>query len=201
MQNKKLYLMLAVVLIIVGAAAFVAGRLMNGGPNALGIFPGGILPFGGSAQMVSRSINMIPAPELPTTQPDAVGSIVSREDNTLTLQTFSMAPNTGSGGMVTGSVQVSGGSSENGEGLTITGPGADGPKVEVVITNETKIYKEVTEMFTEPPAENATVQQKVELTTADEINSQSMLMVWGRKSGDRLIADVISFSNPIMIKK
>lgn len=201
MQNKKLYFVLAVVIIIIGAAAFVAGRLMNGGPNALGLFPGGILPFGNGPQTVAMSIKMIPAPELPTTQPDAVGSIVSREDNTLTLQTFSMAPNTGSGGMAAGSVQISGGSGEDGGELTISGPGADGPKVEVVITNETKIYKEVTEMFTDPPVENATIQQEVELTTLEEINSQSMLMVWGRKSGDRLIADVISFSNPIMIKK
>jgi hypothetical protein len=28
-----------------------------------------------------------------------------------------------------------------------------------------------------------------------------MIQVWGRKNGDRIIADILLYSNPVMIKK
>jgi len=40
----------------------------------------------------------------------------------------------------------------------------------------------------------------VELSTIDEITEQSSITVWGRKAGDRIIADVILFSTPFMMK-
>jgi hypothetical protein len=35
----------------------------------------------------------------------------------------------------------------------------------------------------------------------DDLTAQTMIMVWGRKNGDRIIADVISYSNPIIFKR
>jgi hypothetical protein len=43
------------------------------------------------------------------------------------------------------------------------------------------------------------VQQEVELSSIEAIGEQSMLSVWGKKVGDRLIADVIMFSTPFMV--
>jgi hypothetical protein len=60
------------------------------------------------------------------------------------------------------------------------------------------IYKETTELDPEDPG--AEVQQTVELSTIDEITEQSSITVWGRKAGDRVIADVILFSTPFMMK-
>jgi hypothetical protein len=40
----------------------------------------------------------------------------------------------------------------------------------------------------------------VELSTIDEITEQSSITVWGRKAGDRIIADVVVFSSPFMLK-
>ena len=73
-----------------------------------------------------------------------------------------------------------------------------GDKVEVVISNDTTIYRDVTPMG--PENANKAVQQIVELSTIDDISPQSSITVWGRKVGDRIIADIIVFSSPFMMK-
>ena len=73
-----------------------------------------------------------------------------------------------------------------------------GPKVEVVIAADTVVYKDTTELNPENPG--AQVQQTVELSTIDEITEQSSITVWGRKAGDRVIADVVVFSTPFMVR-
>lgn len=190
MQNKKLYFILAVLVVVVAAAAFVGGRLLNGRAGPLGIFP----MMGGGP--VSFSIDMIPAPELPKTEPETRGTFVERKDNTIVIQESSMEM--GKGGVV---VQV--GPGEGGGPMTSGGPGDnDGPKVEVVVTNETIIYRDATEMI--PPSEvNETqvIQQVVEEGTLDDLTSDSMVMVWGRKNGDRIIADMIVYSQPVIFKR
>ncbi len=194
MQTKKTYFVLALVVIVVGAAAFLAGRLVNGGPGALNF-----LSLGNGMQTMSFSLQMTPAPELPAAEPTASGTFLSRQDNTIKIQTIPMMAAGGSGGVAGGSVVVSSG--DAGQVQSISPAGSDGPKIEVVITNETKIYRDATEMPAQPSTDSMAVQQKVVPGTLDELNTQTMVMVWGRKSGDRLIADVISFSNPIVIKK
>jgi hypothetical protein len=150
--------------------------------------------MGGGA--VSFSIEMIPASELPETEPEARGSFVERKDNTIVIQEDSMEM--GKGGVV---VQV--GPGEGSGPVTSGGPGGgDGPKVEVVITNETVIYRDATEMV--PPSElneTNTIQQVVEEGTLDDLTSDSMVMVWGRKNGDRIIADMIVYSQPVIFKR
>jgi hypothetical protein len=102
-----------------------------------------------------------------------------------------------------GGVVVSEGSGGNGGPVTSGGPGDnDGPKVEVVITNETILYRDATEVV--PPSalnETTTIQQVVEEGTLDDLTSDSMVMVWGRKNGDRIIAEMIVYSQPVIFKK
>lgn len=188
MQNKKLYITLAVLVVVVAVAAFVGGRLLNGGVSPLGLFPMG----GGN--VVSIKMEMTPAPELPTTRPDAQGSFVERKDNTIILQTFSMEM--GRGGMV-----VSEGSGGAGRGPITNQSGEEGPQVEVVITNNTIIYRDATEFPPPFSGENVVVQQIVEEGTLDDLTSDSMVMVWGRKNGDRIIADMIVYSQPVVFKR
>jgi hypothetical protein len=190
MQNKKTYFIFAVVVVLVAAAAFIGGRLLNGQAGPLGFFP----MMGGGR--VSMSIDMIPAPELPEAEPDTRGSFVERQDNTIVLREFSMEM--GKGGVVI--VEGPGG---GGGPVVSGGPGSeDGPTVEVVITNETTIYRDATDM-PEPSAieEQMTIQQAVEPGTLDDLTSNTMIMVWGRKSGDRFIADVIMYSKPVLFKR
>ena len=177
MQNKKLSLSLGVALLLLGIAAFVGGRLLNGQVGNVQL--GG--PNGGR---VSISLNEItPAPELPITGADITGMFVERKDNTIVVQavTFDM----GVGG-------ISGDSPMN-EG--------SGIQVEIVVTGETEIYKDVTEF---PPPVNGeihNVQQAADEGTLDDLNAESFLTVWGRRSGDRIVADVLFYSNPRSMKK
>jgi hypothetical protein len=186
MQNKKMIFVLGILVLVVGAAAFVGGRMLNGNVNPLGLFG-----LGGNGKMMSVRIDVIPAEELPKTPPEVTGSFVERKDNTIVVQSISMK--SGAGGVV---VQKAAG-----EAVSGAGDPDSGPKVEVVVTNETIIYRETTGFDKPTPGETTTVQQTVEETSLDDLNSQSMVTVWGRKNGDRIIADVLFYSNPVMFKR
>jgi len=187
MQSKKLIFIMGILVLLVGAAAFVGGRMLNNNVNPLGLFG-----LGGKGNVMMVSINVIPAEELPKTPPEIMGLFVERKDKTIFIQSFSL--DAGGKGMVVA----------KGGGEAVAGSPVDtdsGPKVEVVITNETIIYRETTELGKPTSGETQTVQQTVEESTLDELNSDSMITVWGRKSGDRIIAEVLFYSNPVMFKR
>ena len=76
--------------------------------------------------------------------------------------------------------------------------------MEVVVTTETIIYHDTTQ----PPAHRPTgddprvlQQTVVEGTLDDLINSQSLVMVWGRKTADRIIAEVLVYSTPAFLQQ
>ena len=163
-MNKKLFISLGLVIAVVAAAAFVAGRLLNREFS----FPS---LFGPS----DDGISIRTAKELPTTPPEVEGIFVERQDNTISIEDDQPV-----GDRVSGSPVGIGG----------------GPKVEVVITADTLIYHDTTQ----PPARRPTeddprvIQQTVEEGNLDElIPSQSLVMAWGRKSGDRIIAEVMVY--------
>lgn len=177
MQNKKLYLTFGLAILLVAVAAFVGGRMLNGD---VGI----VSPGGPNSGQVSISINDItPAPELPATPADVTGSFVERKDNTLVVQAVTFG--TGVGG-VSGEVPMD----EN-----------SGIRLEIVVTSATRIYKDVTEFPAPVNGEVHNVQQAAEEGTLDDLNTQCFLSVWGRRSGDRIIADVLFYMNPQSIKK
>jgi len=189
MQKKKLTVGLSILVVLVGVVAFIGGRLLNGRVGPLGML------LGGNGGMVSISVEVTPAPELSTTQPEVIGSFVERQDKTIVIQSVPL--NAGKGGMV---LQTSGG----GEGEVMAGSPMenDGPKVEVVINNDTMIYLETTQPPSAPltSGETLVMQQTVEEGSLDDLTSQSSVTVWGRRSGDRIIAEVVFISNPIMFK-
>ncbi len=181
MQNKKLMIIIAIGFVVVAAAAFLGGRLLNFQVGPIGLFPAG-----GDGN-ISVSIKRTPAPELPTARADLTGLFISRDDNTILLQSMnSMA------------VKVI---KENDAVNVSPADGNEGPKVEVVITGQTLVWRDTTQIDGPPASGEIGVQQTVEEGTLDDLSSQSMIMVWGRKNGDRIIADVISYSNPVMFKR
>jgi hypothetical protein len=187
MQNKKMIVVMGVLVLVVGVAAFVGGRMLNSNVNPLGFFG-----LGGKGDVMTYSINVTPAEELPKTQPEVTGPFVERKDNTIVVASIPMKA--GGGGMV----------KSEGGGEFVAGSPVDldsVPKVEVVVTSETIIYRETTELKEPSPGETQTIQQTVEESTLDDLNSQSMIIVWGRKSGDRIIAEILFYSNPVMFKR
>ncbi len=176
------YVIGVVLIVLLAAATFVAIRYFRqpkgapiGGPgqNVISIEgPGGAQTF---------ALDIEPARELPAGQPDEIGMFVERKDNSVFIGT----------GEINVIVEAKPGEA----------PQADsnfsGPKVEVVISPDTIIYRDTTELDPENPG--AKIQQTVEVSTIDEITEQSSISVWGRKAGDRVIADVIVFSTPFMM--
>ncbi|MCI0550430.1 MAG: hypothetical protein L0287_05710 [Anaerolineae bacterium] len=175
MQNKKLFVSLGILILLVGIAAFIAGRILNSGVGPVGL--GG--PMEGQV-FISRD-DFIPAPELPTTPSEITGLFIERKDNTVIIQTVSFDAGVG--------------------GIAGDSPMDSDPIVEVLITGETIIYRETTDFSLASAGENFTVQQTVEESTLDHLNSQTMITVWGRRSGDRIIADILFYSNPLMLNK
>lgn len=167
MQNKKLIFIMGTLVLLVGAAAFVAGRMLNRGVNPLGLFVG---------DGISRVTEILLAEELPKRPPEAEGLFIERQDNILLVQADQSSMDE-SGGLM----------------------------MEIVVTTGTILYRDTTQPPSKRPTldNNPSIQQTVEEGgTLDELNnSQSLVMVWGRKSGDRVIAEVSVYSNLDMIQR
>lgn len=157
MQSKKLYISLGIAILVVGVAAFIAGRMINQGVGPIGFL--GVPSERGQVSISLDDIN--PAPELPITTPEITGLFVERKDNTVIVQTVSFDASVG--------------------GILEDSPSDanSGPEVEVVITGETTVYRETTEFSRPVAGENFSIQQTVEESTLDDLNSQTMITVWG----------------------
>jgi hypothetical protein len=130
--------------------------------------------------------DILPAKELPTTPADIRGLFDHRQNNSIFIGT----------GNVTISVM------KDQSGQVHTSSSHSGPVVEVVVTNQTTIYKDVTmQQFNGPPPQGQKIQQVVQPGTLDEVGQNSDITVWGRKSGDRYIADVLVYSPPAFLTK
>jgi hypothetical protein len=176
MQNKGTYIILGIVILIVGAAAFIGGRMLDGRVGNVGL-------GGPNSGQVSISIDEItPAPELPSAKADVTGSFVERKDNTIVVLAQSFSPGVG--------VSGEGPMDEN-----------SGVRVEVVVTAATKIYRDITQFPAPVNGEIHNVQQVTEEGTLDDLNEQTFLTIWGRRSGDRVIADTLFYSDPQFLKK
>jgi hypothetical protein len=169
--------------LLLAGAAFVGGRLLNG-KGLPAMWSGGpFLQGGGDGKDVRINVDDIqPAKELPQAPADVRGVFESRQDNSIFLGT----------GRVALGVQI-----DDQTGEVQTSSDHDGPTVEVVVTSQTTIYKDVTmKQFNGPPPEGQKIQQVVEPGSLDDIGESSLITVWGKKTGDRIIADVLVYTSP-----
>ena len=177
-----------ILIVLLAGAAFVGARLMNGQglpfvSNGSGSGPS--LSLGGpGGKMVKLDIE--PSKELPQTPADVSGLFDHRQDNSVFVGT----------GKVTMAFK------KDPSGKVETSSNHDGPTVEVVVTSQTKIYIDVTmRQFDGPPPEGQKIQQVLESGSLDDVGQSSMLTVWGKKTGDRFIAEILVYSPPAFIKK
>ena len=79
----------------------------------------------------------------------------------------------------------------------------DGPTVEIVVTSQTKIYKDVTmrqfDVVHPPKDRRSNKCWKKDRWTM--LVRSSMITVWGKKTGDRFIAEILVYSPPAFINK
>jgi hypothetical protein len=178
---------IALVVVLAGAA-FVAGRLLNGQPLAMGGEGGQniVLNTGGpGGGAVSVKLNIEPARELPQTQPDTRGLFDHRADSSIFIGT----------GQVQMMVQ------KKPDGTLDMSAKHDGPVVEVVVTHDTVVYSDVTmkDAGALPPGQQSgevKKQQVLEPGSIDQIAEYSQVTVWGEKRGDRIIAQTLVYTPP-----
>jgi hypothetical protein len=156
MKYRKHLLILGIPILLAGAAAFLAGRLLNS-------------EFGWNGNAAPISIQILPAVELPAARSDVIGAFIERRDNIIIVATQSQDGN--------------------------------GPQVEILVTGNTIIYRETTQLDKPLTVENQDIQQTVEESNLDHLGPQSTLAVWGRRSGDRIVADMLLYSDRAMIKR
>jgi hypothetical protein len=171
MRNKQPVPILSLLIIFAGIAAFFAGRMLNQGERPFDLFGGGGEGDG---------ISILRAPELPATPAEVEGVFVERKDQIIIIE----ADRQDQSGAEGSPVGVGGGKRE-----------------EVVVTNETRIYHDTTEPPDRPPsgADSRVLQQTVEEGKLEDLyTSSSLVMVWGHRNGDRVVADVLVYSDLII---
>ncbi len=171
---------IVVLVLLLASAAFVGGRLLNG-QGLPGVLSGIFLGEDGRQGVKINLDDIQPAKELPQTPADVHGIFDHRQDQSLFIGTGQ------------GMIRVE----QDPSGNVTTDSSFNGPVVEIVVTSQTIIYKDVTmnQYNGEPPA-GQNIQQVVEPGSLDDIGKPSGIFIWGRKTGDRFIADVLVYSSP-----
>ncbi len=197
MKKKILFGIGAVLAVaLLAGAAYLGMRLLNAKtasnlPSNMMVASGGP---GGSGK-VSITIQMTPAPELPKTRSDFSGQVKSIDGNSL----FVTEQNKFAMRVVQGS-----NSNNSGQSTQEETDSSSGPTVEVVVAQETTVYRDKTmENVPRPSSGTSTisVQQVVEPADISQIAEGYMVQVWGQKRGERIIADVILVMGPVVYTK
>ena len=167
--------------LVIGIAAVVAAAVLIGGA-----FVSGVLATSGRGGLFNRpegerpNFQIVPAAELPTAAPNVRGSVIQRADKTISV-------------VERGGFGANGGASQS--------QGNTAPQVEVVVTNDTVIYHDITRANLNEGAPSGTIQQKLEAGSLGGINTDSRITVWGDQNGQQLTAKVLVYSDPIAFRQ
>ncbi len=123
---------------------------------------------------------ILPAAELPERPSEAGGVLKRQEDNSYFVGTGSISVN----------VNV-----VNGE--TSTAVDHSGPEIEVVTNHDTQFYRDVTKVsLTAAESKEQTVHQEVvPVEQPETMPDGTNFQAWGEKRGDRVVADMIVYSD------
>ncbi len=169
-MKKKILIGIGAVLgvVLLAGAVFVAVRLLNTITSANGP---GMPPAGSGGPGKGATVFMLkltPAPELPVVHSDLTGVVTRIQDNSL---------------FVTQAAHIS------------SDAPPSGPVTEVVVSQKTMLYRDIT-LDTVPAPKagtttNLSVEQVVEPADLASISTDSFVEVWGQVRGERLIAETI----------
>ncbi|MCB9008274.1 MAG: hypothetical protein H6656_13040 [Ardenticatenaceae bacterium] len=199
-MSKRMIFMGGLVLVVIGllaGGAYTAVQLLapkvqadSGSDTAVADSGGGgrvmqSISSQNGGPPVAVQTTILPAPELPDEASAAFGVLVSREDNTLLVGTGNIDLEV--------DIEVN---PETGQESTSLIPRTDGPQLEVVITPDTIIYRDVTDLSIPPDQESGereVVQQVRQVDSADDITGNLELEIWGERRGDRIVATVLVY--------
>lgn len=125
-----------------------------------------------------------PAQELPDRPADTGGAFVRREDDSIFVGT----------GNINLEVEV-----DSATGVNDVSLSSDGPQVEVVVTRDTVLYEDITDLdeaFADGESGDKILQQRLRPGSLEEIAENMEIQVWGQRQGDRVIAEVLVYRAP-----
>jgi hypothetical protein len=133
----------------------------------------------GSGNPVTVTTIIEPSPDLPDEGPEAAGIFLRQEGSGYHVGTGSISIN----------VEV-----VNGERSVMADH--SGPELEVVIGPNTLFYEDVTEVDFEPAesGERRLVQEIQSVDGFGELQEGASLTAWGEREGDRILAELVVFS-------
>ena len=140
---------------------------------------------GSDGAAVSVQTTIIPAAELPPEEAAAFGIVLNHQDDVLTVGT----------GAIELAVEVKV-DAATGQEQTSVVPSTNGPELEVVLTHDTLLYRDITDVEGQTPDESGevTIIQEIRpVTDSGAIEEQMEVQVWGERRGDRIVADVLVF--------
>ncbi len=165
---------------VLTVAAFLGGRLLSG--EGLQLPNGQVIDFGfGGDKSMGCDIQRVPAKELPGPPIMRRGVLVKRQNNSIFI------------GVPLRNVAI------NPSGTISQTTGFDGPVVEVVVTHNTRLYRDVT--FQNYNGQKCgQVQEVLAPGTLHDIDADTTFLVWGERVGDRVIASNLVYELPLGAK-
>lgn len=160
-----------------------SGNNNNGGQSAGRVIQSIAIENDGAPVAVQTTI--LPAPELPDEPSAAFGVLVSREDDKLIVGTGNIELDV--------NIEVD---PATGKETASFIPTTDGPQLEVVLTADTVVYKDVTDLSLQPGQESGereVVQAVRQVDSNEGVTGSLEIEVWGEKRGDRIIASLVVF--------
>ena len=190
-MNRSVVLLGAVVLVLIllAGGVYMAVQLLAEPPQTAVASGGGrfmhMVQVGENGVPVNVQTTILPAAELPDTEATASGIVLGRQDDTMTVGT----------GAIEVAAEVSVDAATGQESSSVV-PSTSGPEVEVVLTRDTLLYRDVTDIAGQVPSKSgeATITQEVRpVATTEELEPQMEVQVWGQRRGDRIVAEVVVF--------
>ncbi len=181
-MKKRILLIggIVVLVLLLAGAAFVGGGLLSG----RGLQPpNGQLVNSSSGGQSAKGcdVSRVPAQELPGPPIMRRGNLVKRENNSIFI------------GVPLRNVSINPG------GTISQTHGFDGPVVEVVVSHDTKLYRDVTFQNSNGPV-CGQVQEVLAPGSLDDIVADTTFLVWGERMGDRVIASNLVYELPLGAK-
>jgi hypothetical protein len=164
--------------VVVGVTAVITALVVLIG----GALTSGVLATSGRSGLFNRepgerpSFQIVPAADLPTTQPNVRGVVTQRTDKTISMvERGGFGPN--------------------------ESQGTNAPQIEVAVANDTVFYHDITRVNLNEGAPSGAIQQKLEAGSLDGINPNSRITVWGDPNSTPLAAKIVVYSDPVAFRQ
>ncbi len=182
-RKGRIVVSLGLLVLLLAGGAFMTGRLLGEGGGSSGSDDGLKVKIGTGNGNVTE-VDYIRAEELPEESPDVAGAFERRQDNSIFVDETN-------GGFAL--------EKDDDGNLAVTN--ATGKISEVVVTTATEVYVDLSmEMLDEAAAEGV-LRQILEPGTVEEIGELSFVRAWGEMRGDRLVASVLLYTRPPVLRR